>query len=114
MKKHPYEEPLDPTEQIHQVGDRNDYQNFPLFAFHKTTNPTERPPQEEHTQEEEGYRHEDHREAAGDHHHYPCPKRIKENWWENHLQYTTEIGRRQLSLSMNGNYTGQSTMTTPS
>src|SRR6266702_577724 len=106
MKKHPYEEPLDPTEQIHQVGDRNDYQNFPLFDFHKTTNPTEGPPQaedslkaedspeEEDTQEEEGYRQEDHREAAGDHHHYPCPKRIKENWWENHLQYTTEIGRR--------------------
>src|SRR6266702_4467759 len=120
MKKHPYEEPLDPTEQIHQVEGRNDCQNSPLFDFHKTIDPTEGPlevedsPEEEDTQEEEGYHREDHQEAVGDHHRYPCPKRIKENWWESHLQYTTEIGRRQLSSSMNGNYTGQSTTTTPS
>ncbi len=102
MRKHPYEEPLDPTEQIHQAGDRNDYQNFPLFDFHKTINPTEESPQEEDfpedfqevedspeeedsleegdIQEEEEYHWEDHQEAVGDHHRYPCPRRIKENW----------------------------------
>ena len=73
MRKHPYEEPLDPTEQIHQAGDRNDYQNFPLFDFHKTINPTEESPQEEDFPE-------DFQEVAGDHRRYPYPRRIKENW----------------------------------
>jgi len=37
-------------------------------------------PVEEDTQVEEGYHLEDHQEEAGDHHHYPCHKPIKENW----------------------------------
>ncbi len=102
MKKRPCEEPQGPTEQTHQVGDRNDYQNFLPFDFHKTTDPTEETPQEEDsqedsleveasleeegfqeaedTQEEEEYRPEDHQEAVGDHHHYPCHKHTKGNW----------------------------------
>ena len=102
MKKHPYEEPLDLTEQIHPVGDWNDYQNSLLFDFHRTIDPIEEPPQEEDfledfqevedsleeedfpeeedTQEEEEYRREDHQEAVGDHHRYPCLRHIKENW----------------------------------
>jgi len=31
---------LDPTEQIHQVGDWNNYRNSPLSDFPKTINPT--------------------------------------------------------------------------
>jgi|SRR6266702_2213633 len=102
MRKHLYEEPLDLIEQIHQVGDRNDYQNSPLFDFHRTIDPTEEPPWEEDsledfqevedspeeedflevedTWEEEEYHQEDHQEAVGDHHRCPCPRRIKENW----------------------------------
>jgi len=44
MRKDPYEGPLDLTEQIHQVEDRSDYRNFPLFDFHKMIDPTEEPP----------------------------------------------------------------------
>src|SRR6266571_2595618 len=81
---------------IHQVEDRNNYRNFLLFDSHKTIDPTEEIPQEEDFQEdsleveafqeaedtweEEEHHPEDHQEAVGDHRHYPCHKRIKENW----------------------------------
>jgi len=72
------------------VGDRNNYQNFLLFDFHKTTDLTEDSledflevedsPEVEDTREEEEHHQEDHQEAVGDHHRYPCHRRIKENW----------------------------------
>ncbi len=37
-------------------------------------------PEEEDIPEEEEYHREDHQEAVGDHHCYPYPRRIKENW----------------------------------
>jgi len=37
-------------------------------------------PEEEDTQAEEEYHQEDHQEAVGDHHRYPYPRPIKENW----------------------------------
>jgi len=86
----------------HQVEDRNDCQNFLLFDFHKTIDPTEETPRGEDSQEDsleveasqaeedtqeaediqeaEEYHLEDHREAIGGHCHYPCRKYIKENW----------------------------------
>jgi len=71
--------------------DRNNYWNCHLSTFHKTTNPEEGSraedfpevedfPVEEDTQVEEEYYLEGCQEEAGDHHHYPCCKPIKENW----------------------------------
>src|SRR6266702_565795 len=81
MKRH-YEGPLDPTEQTHQVGGQNNCQNFPLFDFPKTIDPTEGSPEEdfpeeEDSPEEEEYHQEDHPEEAGDHHQCPYHKLIK-------------------------------------
>jgi len=133
--KWPCDEPKNQIGLTHQAEDRNNYQNFLLFDSHKTIDPTEETPQEgdsqedsleveasleeeafqeaEDIQEEEEHRLEDHQEAVGDHRHYPCHKHTKENWWENHPQYTTEIGRKQPSSSTNGSYIGQSITTTP-
>jgi len=76
--------PLNPTEQIHQVGDWNNYQNFPPSDFPKTTDPIEEfqaedSPEVEDTQEVEECHLEDHQEEVGDHHRCLCHKPIKEN-----------------------------------
>ena len=69
----------------HQVGDRKDYQNCRPFTSHKMINlggdspGEEDSPEEEDTREEEEYHPGDHQEVAGDHHHHPCRKPLKEN-----------------------------------
>ncbi len=84
MKQH-YKGPSDPTEQIHQVGDQNNYRNSPLSDFPKTIDPTEDSPEAEDSPEVEDIpeaeeRHlKDHQEEVGDHHHCLCHKPIKEN-----------------------------------
>jgi len=96
MKQH-YEGLLDPIEQIHQVGDRNNYQNFPLSDFPKMIDPTEDSQESEDSleaedsleeedslevediQEAEERHLEDHQEEVGDCHHSPCHKPIKGN-----------------------------------
>ncbi|SRR6266702_256028 len=101
MKRH-YKGPLDPTEQIHQVGDWNNYRNSPLSDFPKTINPTGESLEEdspevedslevedspevedslevEDIQEVEECHLEDHQEEVGDRHHCLCHKPIKEN-----------------------------------
>jgi len=71
------------------VEDRNNCQSCHPFDFLKTTNlkegfqedfpEEEDSPEEGDTQAEEGYHREDHREADGDHHQYPCLKLNKES-----------------------------------
>ena len=94
MKRH-YEGPLDPTEQIHQVGDQNNYRNSPLSDFPKTIDPTEDSPEDsleaedfpeaedspevEDIQEVEECHLEDHQEEVGGCHHCLCHKPIKES-----------------------------------
>jgi len=131
-KKQPFEEPQDLIRWIHPVEGQNNYQNYHLSDSHRTINLGEDSPEEEDSQEAEDsleeedspeaedtreeveYHLEGHQEAVGDHHHCPWHKHNQENWWENHLRSTMVIGRRQLSSSMNGSCTGQSTTITPS
>jgi len=94
--KQPCDERKNQIDLIHQVEGQNNYQNFLLFDFHKTIEPTEgtlqgedspeASPEEEASREvedireEEEYHPEDHQEALGDRRPYLCRKCIKENW----------------------------------
>jgi len=78
------------------VVDPKHFQNYHLFASHKTIGEdpwevedsleVEDSPEVEDSQEEadiqaeEEYHLEDHLEEAGDHHRFLCPKPTKENW----------------------------------